>query len=189
MDIRTEQTGLDGLVIVHQQIAGDERGYFQEVYRDDVFRPLGVGMAVMQINKSRSAKNVVRGLHFQWDRPLAKLMRVTLGRAFLVAVDIRKNSPTLGKWYGREFHQGEYAQLYGEPGFARGFCALTDFAEIEYLGTATYNPNGESGIRWDDAEIGIAWPLDGAPTLSAKDRDAQSLRQWLARPEADRFRS
>ena len=189
MDIRIEKTGLDGLELVHQQIAGDARGYFREIYRDDAFRPAGVGMAVVQINKSRSAKNVVRGLHFQWDKPLAKMMRVTLGRAFLVGVDIRKNSPTLGKWFGRVFDEGEYCQLYGDPGFARGFCALTDFAEIEYLCNATYNPQGESGIRWDDPEIGVQWPLNGAPTLSAKDRDAQSLREWLARPEADSFRS
>ena len=105
-----------------------------------------------------------------------------------MAVDIRKNSPTLGKWYGRIFDAEERSQLYGLPGFARGFCVLSDFAEIEYLCTATYNPATESGIRWDDPEIGLQWPLTVLPILSDKDSKAQSLREWLARPESDLFR-
>ena len=188
MSITTEETGLPGLVVIHQKAFGDARGFFQEVYRADTFAAADADIQIKQINKSGSVTNVLRGLHFQYDAPMAKMMRVVSGRAFLVAVDIRKNSPTLGKWYGRTFDSEERSQLYGQPGFARGFCVLSDFAEIEYLCTATYNPATESGIRWDDPEIGLQWPLTVPPILSDKDSKAQSLREWLARPESDLFR-
>jgi dTDP-4-dehydrorhamnose 3,5-epimerase len=129
---------------------------------------------------------VVRGLHFQWDPPMGKLMRVTQGTAFLVAVDLRKDSPTLGKWFGATFGAEEKRQLWAPASFARGFCALTDAVEIEYLTTGTYNSKGESGILWNDPAIGIEWPVQH-PTLSDKDAKAQTLAQWLARPESNHF--
>jgi dTDP-4-dehydrorhamnose 3,5-epimerase len=161
-----------------------------EVYRRDLFEPLGLPAEFVQLNHSRSARGVVRGLHFQWQPAMGKLMRVTSGRAFLVAVDIRKGSPSLGEWFGIELSEDAPRQVWAPAGFARGFAVLSDHAEIEYLCTGTYNQAAESGIRWDDPEIGIEWPLDEldeAPTLSDKDRSAQSLAEWLERPESDRF--
>jgi len=187
MSITIEQTGLDGLVVVRQRAFSDARGFFQEVYRVDTFRATGVDIQVQQVNMSGSVRNVLRGLHFQWNPQMAKLMRVLRGRAFLVAVDIRKNSPTCGKWFGRVFDAEDRCQLFGTSGFARGFYVVSDYAEIEYMCTATYNPAAESAIRWNDPEIGIDWPLEGEPILSDKDRDAQTLSRWLARPEAENF--
>jgi len=118
---------------------------------------------------------------------MGKLMRVTRGTAFLVAVDIRKGSPTLGKWFGAEISAESRKQIWAPPGFARGFCTLSDFAEIQYKCTGIYNNKGESGIRWDDPEIGIHWPITEVQ-LSEKDRKAQTLKQWLASPESENFR-
>jgi dTDP-4-dehydrorhamnose 3,5-epimerase len=115
---------------------------------------------------------------------MGKLMRVTFGSAYLVAVDIRKGSPTLGQWFGLEVSAENKKQVWAPAGFARGFCVLSDYAEIQYKCTAIYNSKGESGIRWNDPEIGVEWPVkDGI--LSAKDRSAMSLAQWLASKEAD----
>ena len=118
---------------------------------------------------------------------MGKLMQVTSGRAFMVAVDIRYDSPTRGKWYGVEASAEDKLQLWGESGFARGFCALSEVAEIQYLCTATYNADAESSILWDDPGIGIRWPVAN-PVLSAKDQTAQTLAQWLATPEAKKVR-
>jgi dTDP-4-dehydrorhamnose 3,5-epimerase len=117
---------------------------------------------------------------------MGKIMRVPLGTAFLVAVDIRKGSPTLGKWFGVEVSAENRRQVWAPAGFARGFCVLSEVAEIQYKCTGLYNSKAESGIRWDDPEIGIEWPVRG-PFLSAKDQKAQTLQQWLATPESDYF--
>jgi dTDP-4-dehydrorhamnose 3,5-epimerase len=129
---------------------------------------------------------VLRGLHFQWEPPMGKLMRVSLGAAFLVAVDIRRDSPTLGKWFGLEVSAENRKQVRAPAGFARGFCVLSDVAEIQYKCTGLYNSGAESGIRWDDPDIGIDWPIKN-PILSTKDRQAQSLKQWLSRSESYHF--
>jgi len=118
---------------------------------------------------------------------MGKLMRVTRGTAFLVAVDIRKGSPTLGKWFGAEISAESHKQIWAPPGFARGFCVLSDYAEIQYKCTGIYNNKGESGIRWDDPEVGIQWPVRDVQ-LSEKDRKAQTLKEWLARPESNNFK-
>ena len=165
----------------------DDRGFFMEVYRQDLFAKLGLPERFLQLNHSRSDKGVVRGLHFQWDPPMGKLMRVIHGRAFLVAVDIRVGSPTLGKWVGVEMTAEEPRLLWAPASFARGFCVLSEHAEIEYLTTGTYNHATESGVRWNDPAIGIEWPVVN-PTMSAKDASAQTLSEWLARPEASHFR-
>ncbi len=183
------ERGLNGLVVGQPMIFSDSRGYFFEAYRADIASSCGMRLDVKQENHSRSRQGVVRGLHFQWRPLMAKLMRVTLGRAFLVAVDIRPGSPTLGQWHGIEVSAENHLQVFAPPGFARGFCALSEWAEVQYLCSALYNPQSESGIRWNDPEIGIQWPdLGQPPTLSAKDAAAQTLRQWLARPEAESFR-
>src|SRR5580692_10107497 len=141
----------------------------------------------VQDNHSGSVRGVLRGLHFQWEPPMGKLMRVTRGTAFLVAVDIRKGSPTLGKWFGSEISAESRKQIWAPAGFARGFCTLSDFAEIQYKCTGIYNGKAESGIRWDDPEIGIRWPIADVQ-LSEKDRKAQTFKQWLASPESENFR-
>ena len=117
---------------------------------------------------------------------MAKLMRVLSGTAFLTAVDIRKNSPTLCQWFGVEISSNERRQLFAPAGFARGFCVLSDYAEIQYLCTGVYNHNGESGIRWNDPEIGIEWPVKD-PILSSKDENAQSLNEWLNTEHSNQF--
>lgn len=161
----------------------DSRGFFMETYREDQFKALGLPYHFVQDNHSRSAKGVVRGLHFQWSPPMGKLMRVSLGAAFLVAVDIRNGSPTSGKWFGIEASAENRRQVWAPAGFARGFCVLSEVAEIQYKCTGLYNSKAESGIRWNDPQIGIEWPVS-EPSLSEKDRTAQTLEQWLARPEA-----
>jgi dTDP-4-dehydrorhamnose 3,5-epimerase len=141
----------------------------------------------VQDNHSGSTKGVVRGLHFQWEPPMGKLMRVTKGTAFLVAVDVRKGSPWLGKWVGIEASAENRRQVYAPAGFARGFCVLSDFAEIQYKCTGHYNSGGESGILWNDPAIGVEWPVRD-PVLSDKDKKARTLAEWLAAPESDHFK-
>jgi len=187
MPFTIEPTALDEVKVVVPAAMRDDRGFFMEVYRQDLFAGLGLPDRFLQLNQSRSSRGVVRGLHFQWDPPMGKLMRVTQGRAFLVAVDIRVGSPTLGRWVGVEMSADEPRQLWAPASFARGFCVVSEFAEIEYLTTGTYNRATESGIRWNDPAIGIDWPVR-QPILSAKDETAQTLAEWLARPEAASFR-
>ena len=188
MPFTVERTAIPEVLIVRPRLFPDERGWFAEVARTDVFADLGLGLPTTfaQVNQSRSERGVVRGLHFQWDPPQGKLMRVVSGRAFMVAVDIRPGSPTLGRYVSLEASADEPVLFWAPASFARGFCVLSDVAEIEYFCTAPYNPAAESGIRWDDPEIGIEWPVD-EPLLSAKDAEAGSLDVWLARPEAARF--
>src|SRR5271169_6310069 len=186
MQIRIEPTPIQDIVIIQPEVFQDPRGFFTEVYRQDQFQALGLPPVFAQLNHSRSARNVLRGLHFQWEPPMGKLMRVTQGSAFLVAVDIRKGSPTLGKWVGIEASVENRRQVWAPAGFARGFCVLSDAAEIQYKCTGLYNNKAESGIRWDDREIGIQWPLKDV-LLSEKDRSAQTLAQWLSRPESANF--
>jgi dTDP-4-dehydrorhamnose 3,5-epimerase len=187
LEISVEKTPIEELLIVKPQIFRDERGFFSEVYRQDQFEKLGLPDTFVQLNHSGSTKGVLRGLHFQWDPPMGKLMRVTRGTAYLVAVDIRKGSPTSGKYMGIEASAENGVQVWAPAGFARGFCVLSDYAEIQYLTTGVYNGKAESGIRWDDPEIGIEWPVK-TPILSQKDRCAQTLAEWLSREESNRFR-
>jgi dTDP-4-dehydrorhamnose 3,5-epimerase len=187
LDLTIEKTSIDDLVVVKPQIFRDERGFFSEVYRQDQFKNLGLPETFVQLNHSGSVKGVTRGIHFQWDPPMGKLMRVTVGKAFLVAVDIRQGSPTLGKWFGVEVSPENGFQIWAPAGFARGFCVLSDYAEIQYLCTGIYNNKGESGIRWDDPEIGINWPVTN-PILSKKDQTAQTIKEWLQKPESNNFK-
>jgi dTDP-4-dehydrorhamnose 3,5-epimerase len=182
-----EATSLEGVLIVSPEVFEDERGFFQEVFRSDEYSKLGLPNKFVQFNHSGSMKNTVRGLHFQWDPPMGKLMRVSKGRAFLVAVDIRKNSKTLGRWVGVEMSETDRKLLWAPASFARGFAVLSEFAEIEYLTTGTYNAAGESGVLWNDLAIGVEWPVR-EPILSTKDSRAQPLAVWLARPEAENFK-
>jgi dTDP-4-dehydrorhamnose 3,5-epimerase len=164
----------------------DHRGFFLEAYRQDEFAKVGLPTNFVQLNHSGSVKNVVRGLHFQWQPPMGKLMRVVRGAALIVAVDVRKGSPTLGRWASVEASADNRLAMWAPASFARGFAVRSDFAEIEYLCTGTFNGVNESGIRWNDPEIGIEWGVD-EPILSERDTKAQTLREWLARPESDQF--
>lgn len=178
MRITVEQTEIKDVIIVKPEIFKDDRGFFTEVFRADQYRELGLPHEFVQFNHSGSVKNTVRGLHFQWEPPMGKLMRVTRGTAFLVAVDIRRNSPTLGRHVARIFNADEPALVWAPAGFARGFGVLSDYAEIQYLTTGVYNSKAESGILWNDPELHIEWPVQ-EPLLSKKDTTAQTLRQWL----------
>lgn len=190
MNIQIESEHLNGLkVIAHPDVFEDERGFFVEVFRKDLFSELGLPAEYVQFNHSRSKKGVLRGLHFQWEPPMGKLMRVTLGSAFLVAVDIRKGSPTLGQWFGMEVSAQNKKQIWAPAGFARGFYVMSDYAELQYLCTGVYNNRGESGIRWNDPGLNISWPIPAGTeqVLSEKDQKARTLEEWLATPESDHF--
>ena len=187
MQLRVESVHLGDVKVIVPEVFEDHRGFFMEAYRADRFRELGITDPFVQDNHSGSVKGVVRGLHFQWDPAIAKLMRVAYGTAFLVAVDIRKGAPTFGEWFGLEVSAENRKQVWAPAGFARGFCALSNFAEIQYKCTGIYNPKCESGIRWDDPEIGIKWPIE-TPILSKKDAQAPLLAEWVERPESDFFR-
>jgi dTDP-4-dehydrorhamnose 3,5-epimerase len=186
MQIKVESRYLGDVLVLVPDIFQDGRGFFMETFRDDQFDAIGLPTHFVQDNHSRSTKGVVRGLHFQWDPPMAKLMRVSLGSAFLAAIDIRKNSPTLGQWVGIEASAENRRQVWAPAGFARGFCVLSEVAEIQYKCTGLYNGRAESGICWNDPQIGIEWPVT-EPSLSDKDRKAQTLQQWLAQPESSYF--
>src|SRR5207245_6446280 len=138
-----EKTPIEGVIVVIPEVFQDERGFFMEYYRKDQFEKHGLPTDFVQDNHSRSAKNVLRGLHFQWDPPMGKLMRVTLGSAFLVAVDIRMGSRTLGQWVGVLASAENRRQVWAPAGFARGFCVLSDVAEIQYKCTGMYNAKAE----------------------------------------------
>jgi len=186
MHISIESRHLAEIVVLVPDIFTDGRGFFSETFRTDQFRLLDLPAEFVQDNHSRSAKGVVRGLHFQWDPPMGKLMRVTVGSAFLVALDIRKGSPTLGKWVGIECTAENRRMVWAPAGFARGFCALADGTEIQYKCTGLYNSKAEGSIRWNDPNIGIEWPL-AEVIVSPKDSAACTLTEWLASPASDNF--
>jgi dTDP-4-dehydrorhamnose 3,5-epimerase len=187
MHITIESRHLDDVVVLVPDIFKDDRGFFSETFRADQFRSLGLPTDFVQDNHSKSAKGVLRGLHFQWEPPMGKLMRVTAGSAFLVAVDIRKGSPTLGKWVGVECSAENRRMVWAPSGFARGFCSLSDGSEIQYKCTGIYNARAEGAIRWDDPSIGVEWPLTDV-IVSKKDGSALSLAEWLASPQAENVR-
>lgn len=181
-----EPTEIPDLSVVRVVRHPDERGSFRELFKASDFADAGLPARIVQINHSRSARGVVRGLHFQGDPPMAKVMRVARGHAFFVAVDVRRGSPSCGRAYWREVAAGDDLWLAAPAGFARGFQALEDDTEVEYLCTAEYSAAGEGGIRWDDPALGIPWPMPNA-MLSAKDREAPTLAEWLKSPTGGVF--
>lgn len=188
MPLNIESVHLNEVVVIVPQVIGDSRGFFMETFRTDRFDELGLPTKFVQDNHSRSARNVIRGLHFQWDPPMGKLMRVTRGAAFLVAMDIRKGSPTVGQWAGLEVSADNKKQVWAPYGFARGFCALTDDCEVQYKCTGIYNPRGEGGVNLADSQVAVHWPIGLADAvISEKDRNAPTLAQWFASPLADKI--
>lgn len=178
MPFEIESVHLGEVKVIVPRVFDDHRGYFMESYRKDMFADLGIPYDFVQDNHSRSKKDVIRGLHFQWEPPMAKLMRATVGTLFVVAVDIRKGSPTLGQWFGTEISADDKRQVFAPAGFARGFCVLSEWGELQYKCSAIYNPCCEGAIRWNDPDIGIDWPTD-QPIMSEKDINAQTLAEWL----------
>lgn len=183
-----EPTNIQGVYVCTPKIHEDDRGFFMESYHADVLLEVGITDVFVQDNHARSsARNTVRGLHFQYDPPIAKLVRVTRGTAFLVAVDIRKNSPTLGQWVSVEVSEDNKQQLYVPIGCAFGYQTQTNDCEVQYKCSATYNPEGEGAIVWNDPEIGIDWPIKDAPLLSKHSSEAGSLQDWLKNPASESF--
>jgi dTDP-4-dehydrorhamnose 3,5-epimerase len=184
--VTLEHTAIPDLLLVHIASYPDARGSFRELFRAEDFAAVGLPSQFAQVNLSRSAVGVVRGLHFQWEPPMAKLMRVARGRAFLAAVDVRRGSPTCGQAWWRETHAHEDLWVYAPAGFARGLQALEEDTEVEYLCSTSYEPRTEGGIRWDDPALGIPWPRV-ATDISPKDRAQPTLAEWLAGPQGGVF--
>ncbi len=169
-------TALPGVKLIEPKVFGDDRGFFIETWNARSFAEAGLDLAFVQDNHSRSAKGVLRGLHYQLQNPQGKLVRVTSGAVFDVAVDIRHSSPHFGQWVGYELSDANKRMLWVPPGFAHGFLVLSDTADFLYKCTALYDPPNDRGIRWDDPAIGIAWPDTGVtPALSGKDASAPLL--------------
>lgn len=171
-------TALPGVKLIEPRVFGDARGFFLESWNARAFAEAGLDLAFVQDNHSRSAGGVLRGLHYQLDDPQGKLVRVTAGAVFDVAVDLRRSSPAFGRWVGYELSAANHRMLWVPPGFAHGFLVLSDTADFLYKCTRFYAPAHERSLRWDDPGVGIDWPLSGiAPTLSAKDAAAPTLAQ------------
>lgn len=174
--MKATRLAIPEVVLLEPKVFGDSRGFFYESYNERVFREAtGVDARFVQDNHSRSARGVLRGLHYQVRQPQGKLVRVARGAVFDVAVDVRRGSPTFGRWVGAELSEDNQRQLWIPEGFAHGFLVLSESADFLYKTTDYYAPEHERSIAWNDPEIGIAWPLDGAPQLSAKDQAAGAL--------------
>ena len=169
-------TAIPDVLIIEPKVFGDERGFFYESFNQKAFeQTVGQSVNFVQDNHSKSVKNVLRGLHYQIQQPQGKLVRVVQGEVFDVAVDIRKSSPTFGKWLGEILSAENKKQLWVPEGFAHGFVVLSETAEFLYKTTDFYAPEYERSVAWNDPDIAIAWPIQVAPTLSAKDQQAKSL--------------
>lgn len=173
--IKVEKTPIEGLYVIEPTVHQDDRGYFVETYNQRDFEEAGLYYTFVQDNQSMSVKGVLRGLHFQKEFPQAKLVRVIRGTVFDVAVDIRKNSPTYGKWYGVELSEDNKKQFLISEGFAHGFVVLSDVAEFCYKVTDFYHPGDEGGIAYNDPDIGIEWPAAGNLIMSQKDQNWPGL--------------
>jgi dTDP-4-dehydrorhamnose 3,5-epimerase len=178
---RFREVELPGVLVVEPAVHQDARGFFLETYHRDKYRDGGLDAVFVQDNHSRSGRGTLRGLHAQRTRPQGKLVRAVRGTIFDVAVDVRRGSPTFGHWHGEELSGDDFRQLWIPPGFAHGFCVLSEVAEVEYKCTEIYLPEDEMTIAWDDPQIGVAWPLDDAPTLSGRDAAAPPLADWIDR--------
>jgi dTDP-4-dehydrorhamnose 3,5-epimerase len=161
-------TELAGLIVIEPQVFEDERGFFMETFHREKFAAAGIDFEFVQDNHSRSRQGVLRGLHYQLAHPQGKLVRAVRGSIFDVAVDLRRRSPTFGRSYGCELTESNRRQLYVPPGFAHGFCVTSDVAEVIYKCTALYCPADERTLLWNDAALGIEWPVAN-PIISAKD--------------------
>ncbi|BAZ99770.1 MULTISPECIES: dTDP-4-dehydrorhamnose 3,5-epimerase [Methanothermobacter] len=178
-EFRFIKTSLDGAIIIEPEVYTDERGYFMETFNEAMFQENGLEVRFVQDNESMSVRGVLRGLHFQREKPQGKLVRVIRGEIFDVAVDLRKNSDTYGEWTGVRLSDENRREFFIPEGFAHGFLALSDECIVNYKCTELYHPEYDSGIPWDDPDIGIDWPLEMVDDLiiSEKDRNWKPLRE------------
>tara|TARA_B110000967_G_scaffold209987_2_gene269259 strand:+ start:21194 stop:21730 length:537 start_codon:yes stop_codon:yes gene_type:complete len=176
--MKFSKTSLDGIILIEPDVYEDQRGFFNETYQKKRYIEAGISDDFVQDNHSRSYKNVLRGMHFQVKSPQAQIVTLMNGSIYDVVVDIREKSATFGEWLGVELSVNGKSQLYMPPGFAHGFFVLSDWADIHYKVSTLYNPKNESGIIWNDPEIGIKWPID-SPILSLNDEGFKSLKETI----------
>ncbi len=177
--MRVIETKLPGVLIIEPKVFGDARGFFLETFQKERYIDAGIpgeGLEFVQDNHSRSSKGVLRGLHFQLENSQGKLVSAGTGAVFDVAADVNPDSPTFKKWIGVELTEKNHRQLWIPPGYAHGFCVLSEIADFQYKCTALYHPESDSGIAWDDSELAIDWPLEN-PQLSEKDRSLPALSE------------
>lgn len=173
--MEVHDTHLKGVRLIVPRVFDDDRGFFLETFNAAVFEENGLPINFVQDNHSRSTRGVLRGLHYQFPTWQGKLVRVVSGEIFDVAVDIRRESATFGQWYGVILNEDNKHQLYIPPGYAHGFCVLSKTVDVTYKCTSLYTPDEDAGIRWDDPDIGIDWPISD-PLVSDKDRNAPLLK-------------
>lgn len=179
--LNVTETSLPGVLVIEPKVLADERGFFMETYHSARFRAFGIGAEFVQDNHSRSVRGVLRGLHYQEPNPQGKLVRCTRGSLFDVAVDIRIGSPHFGKWFGVELSEENKKMLWVPAGFAHGFCATSDVADLVYKCTSLYDAASDRSILWSDPEIAIEWPISN-PKLSPKDAAAPRLKDATLLP-------
>ncbi len=176
--MKVVRTAIPDVLILEPRVFADERGFFLESWNARDFRAaIGFDETFVQDNHSRSRRGVLRGMHYQIVQPQAKLVHVVRGRVFDVAVDLRRSSPTFGRWVGVELSADDHRQMFVPAGFAHGFLVLSEWADVLYKTTDYYAPQHERCLMWNDPEVGIAWPLAGEPVLAAKDRAGRRLRE------------
>lgn len=173
---RRLETKLEGVALIEPEVHGDERGFFVETFSAGGWRELGVEVEFVQHNHSRSSRGTLRGIHFQTEPGQAKLLRCVRGEILDVAVDLRRGSPTYGQWEAHVLDDVRHRQLFVPVGFGHGFAVLSDVADVAYLVSSYYDPATESGIAWDDPDVGIDWQVD-EPLLSERDRNAPRLSE------------
>ena len=177
--MKITETPLDGFLIIEPDCYKDERGFFLETYQDHRYKEAGINDHFVQDNQSRSNKAVLRGMHFQVKRPLSQIVTLIRGCIFDVGVDIRPNSTTFGQWYGVRLSDDEkQRQVYMAPGFAHGFCVLSDYADLHYKVSSFYDPGDEGGFIWSDSFVGINWPIE-KPIMSLRDQSYPGLIELL----------
>jgi dTDP-4-dehydrorhamnose 3,5-epimerase len=176
--IKVKSTSLEGFLVIEPNCYKDSRGFFLETYQEDIYKAAGIKDKFVQDNQSRSTKGVIRGMHFQVNRPQAQIVTIMRGAVFDVGVDLRQNSSTFGRWHGVELSDTGQRQVYMAPGIAHGFCVLSDFADLHYKVSRFYDPDDECGMLWNDSEVNIDWPLI-TPLIHRRDANYQSLSQLI----------
>ena len=182
--MKFEETPLPGVYLLQPAVYGDARGFFLESWNRETFREAGFDLDFVQDNHSRSARGILRGMHYQTKHTQGKLVRVSAGEVFDAVVDVRRDSPTLGQWHGVTLSAENHHMLWVPPGFAHGFCVTSDYADFQYKCTDIYHPASEIALAWDDPSVGIEWPLPPGevPQLSAKDQQGLA---WADLPLLD----
>lgn len=177
--MRVEKTKLEGFLVIELKRFGDARGFFLESYHQARYREAGISDTFVQDNHSRSMKGVLRGMHFTIRKPQAQIVTVMRGRIYDVGVDLRSGSPTFGQWVGAELRDDGSCQIYMAPGFAHGFCVLSEFADLHYKCSEFYDHDDEGGLLWNDTQVAIQWPLS-APAINSRDAGFPRLRDLSA---------